>query len=60
MNEQLRCAVIEDGVVINVAIVADSASANDLGWVVLDDGSPVGIGWSYANGAFSAPEATEA
>lgn len=44
-------AVIQNGVVVNTVI----ASANDASTVAIPDGVPVGIGWLYSNGAFSAP-----
>jgi hypothetical protein len=48
----MRYAIIENGVVVNVA-VADEAYAAAQGWVVApDDISP---GWAYVNGAFTAP-----
>ena len=45
-------AVIEDGVVVNIA-VAEEDFAAEQGWVFLPFG--VGIGWLYDGAAFSAP-----
>jgi len=47
----MRYAIISDGVVINVAI-ANEAIAGD--WILIPDGIPVGIGWLYDGGEFSA------
>jgi hypothetical protein len=48
----MRYAIIENGVVVNVA-VADEAYAAEQGWMAApDDVSP---GWAYVNGAFTAP-----
>lgn len=48
-----RYAIIEDGVVTNIAI-ADADFAAAQGWVEASAG--VGPGWTYADGAFTAPD----
>ena len=47
-------AIIENGVVVNT-VVADEDYAAQMGWVACPIG---GIGWSYNEGVFSAPEST--
>ena len=47
-------AIIENGVVVNT-VVADEEYAVQQGWVYCPIG---GIGWSYNEGVFSAPEST--
>jgi len=51
----MRVALIENGLVTNV-IVADNSYQPDAGVeaIALPDNSPVGIGWAYANGEFTA------
>jgi len=56
-------AVVEDGAVTNVVLWDGDAEewqppANALA-VLLDDGSSVGIGWTYANGEFAPPVAVQ-
>lgn len=46
-----RYAILKNGLVVNVTI---SGSADD-GWILLDDDSPVSIGWSYDGESFSQP-----
>jgi hypothetical protein len=48
----MRYAIIENGVVVNVA-VADEAYAAEQGWMAAPD--DVAPGWAYVNGAFTAP-----
>lgn len=52
--ELMNCAVIEDGRVINIA-VADEATAEAFGWVVLPADSPVAIGWTTDGTTFAPP-----
>lgn len=49
-----RYAIIEAGVVANVARAAEPLGAN---WVELDPGSAVGPGWLYDGETFAPPEA---
>lgn len=49
-------AIIENGTVVNV-VVADADVAAQNGWVLLEGSE--GIGWSYANGVFTAPPVVE-
>lgn len=49
-------AIIENGTVANV-VVADPDVAAQNGWVLLENSA--GIGWSYANGVFTAPPVVE-
>ncbi|MDE9659454.1 tail fiber assembly protein [Citrobacter braakii] len=58
----MNYALIKDGVVINIFVCDDTEIARDLfpGDVVAEIGdNEAGIGWSYENGAFSAPAAQE-
>ena len=47
----MRAAIIENGIVVNIA-EADEAFAQSQGWIITDDAQ---IGWSYADGVFTAP-----
>lgn len=47
-------AILENSVVTNVVAVEDDATVAQLGGIDLLD-SQAGIGWSYANGVFTAP-----
>jgi len=53
----MRVALIKDGSVINV-ILAGTSYHPDAGVdaIALPNNSPVGIGWAYANGEFTAPQ----
>jgi hypothetical protein len=51
VGDQMRYAIIENGVVINVA-EADAEFAVQQGWVECPTAGP---GWTYANGVFTAP-----
>ena len=53
----MRVALIENGLVINV-ILADNSYHPDAGVeaIALPDNSPIGEGWAYANGEFTAPQ----
>lgn len=48
----MKAAIIENGVVTNIAMVADEAFAQAQGWVVSDTAK---IGDSYENGEFISP-----
>ena len=49
----MRCAVVENGVVVNV-IVAEEA-APEFGVFEMPEGEGVDIGWTYADGVFTNP-----
>lgn len=49
-----RFAVISGGVVVNIAS-ANSAFAEEQGWVVIPDGLPVAAGWMFDEGGFHEP-----
>jgi hypothetical protein len=51
----MRYAIIENGVVVNVAI-AEADYAAEQGWIECPDAGP---GWTYANGVFAAPTEQE-
>lgn len=53
----MRAAVISSGVVENVILVESLSFDPGAGLTLvgIPDASPVGAGWSYANGVFSAP-----
>lgn len=57
-----RAALVQDGVVTNVVLVAlDDSGSTDFApegvkVVVLPDNSSVGADWTYANGKFTSPE----
>ena len=53
-GEQMKYAIIENGIVANVA-EAEADFAAEQGWVELTGGA--GIGWTYEGGAFIAPPA---
>jgi hypothetical protein len=52
-------ALIENGVVSNTIVwdgnTADWTPPTGYTAILIPDGEPVSIGWTYANGAFSAP-----
>jgi len=50
-----RYAIIEDGVVTNVAL-ADAEYAAQQGWIDCPDAGPY---WTYADGVFTAPVVVE-
>lgn len=55
----MRYAIILNGEVVNVALwdgVTDWQPEGEL--VQLEDGSPVGPGWTYSDGVFVEPEVT--
>jgi hypothetical protein len=45
-----RYAIVFNGLVLNIAV---SDVAIDEGWILIDDGAGVAIGWKYENGEFS-------
>lgn len=49
-----RYAIIEDGVVVNVAEATNEFAATK-GWILVDQES---VGWTYTNGVFSPPTPT--
>lgn len=49
----MRCAVVENGVVVNV-IIAEAADP-ELDWIEIPEGEPVDIGWTYVDGVFINP-----
>jgi len=53
-GEQMKYAIIENGIVANVA-EAEADFAAEQGWIELTGGA--GIGWTYEGGAFIAPPA---
>lgn len=64
----VNCAVIKDGVVVNMAIFSseddisgfDFSSAGEGSFgVAVEDGSPVTMGWTYKDGVFSPPPQPE-
>ena len=53
----MRVALIKDGLVTNVILAGNSYQPDaGVGAIALPDNSPVGIGWAYANGEFTAPQ----
>ena len=53
----MRVALIENGLVINVILVENSYHPDaGVEAIALPDNSPVGEGWAYANGEFTAPQ----
>ena len=51
----MRYAIIENGVVVNVAL-AEADYAAEQGWIDCPDAGP---GWTYANETFTAPTMQE-
>lgn len=49
----MNYAIIEDGIVVNIAVSNRQLKAN---WVAIPIGSPVAIGDTYKNGCFYSPE----
>ena len=49
--------IVEQGVISNIIVVdpADAATIAHFGGLLLPEGSPVGIGWTYDGVNFSAP-----
>lgn len=57
----MKHAVVENGVIVNI-VLAERAFATKMGWVAFPefiDDKPVGVGWGYANGVFTAPVIAE-
>jgi len=53
----MKYAVIENGLITNV-VESEADFATENGWIEFPefiDGKPVGIGWTYENGVFTAP-----
>lgn len=53
---EIRCAVIDNGIVKNIAIAKESF-ATKMGWMPVVDGAQ--IGWGYKDGAFIEPPKTD-
>lgn len=58
----MRCAKIENGVVVNIIVFQDPALASALWggqWILIPEGIDCGIGWTVIDGQFIAPEEEE-
>lgn len=51
----MKYAIISEGIVENI-VIADSSTAQENGWILLDDDNKfVEIGWSYDGNTFTKP-----